>query len=238
MNLLFVSSGTEFKCATCPVMGCMLHLEIQHGKDGMRDALHSHTFGMTAGCPLHLLEGSAGISSTGCGLRGDAWFGSMKTAMEIGICGSEAVLQVKTNSRLYPKQFIEDALADAPRVISIVLAGIAPDKQRLIAVSYHYSHKTTLFFVMTAGAGSTKPGCPYIMKYTDGYGNLCTWEVKCPEVISDFFECSNTIDWQNQSRQFDLGLDKSWVTKDCFFQLTTMLLGINMIDTWKLAQDY
>ena len=117
----------------------------------------------------------------------------MKTAMEIEIHGNEAVVQVKTNSGLYPKQFIEDALADAPRGISIVLAGVAPSKQRMIAVSYHYSHKTTLFFVMTAGAGSKKPGHPYIMKYTDRYGNLCTQEVECPELISDFFECSNTI---------------------------------------------
>jgi len=65
--------------------------------------------------------------------------------MENGIHGNEAVVQVKTNSGLYPKQFIEDALADAPRGICIVLAGVAPRKQKMIAVSYHYSHKTTLF---------------------------------------------------------------------------------------------
>jgi len=150
----------------------------------------------------------------------------MKTAMEIGIHSNDEILQVKTNSRLYPKQFIEDALA-----------GIAPNEQKLIAVSYHYSCKTTLFFVMTVGIGSTKPGHPYIMTYTDGYGNLCTQEVECPEVTTDFFECSNTIDQHNQSRQFGLRLEKSWVTKDCFFCLTTMLLGINMIDAWKLT-DY
>ena len=86
-------------------MGCMLHLEIQCGKDGMKDAQHNHTLGATAGCSL---EGSAGVDSTGHGLRGDAWFGSMKTAIEIGICSSnEAVLQVKTKSGLHPKQFIE-----------------------------------------------------------------------------------------------------------------------------------
>ena len=136
-NLPFVSPGTEFKCATCPVMGCMLHLEIQCGKDGMKDAQHNHTLGATAGCSL---EGSAGVDSTGHGLRGDAWFSSVKTAMEIGIYGNEAVVEVEANSWLYPKQFIEDALADAPWGISIVLAGIAPNEQRLIAVSYCCSH--------------------------------------------------------------------------------------------------
>ena len=122
MQLPFISPCTKFKCATCPVTGCVLHLEIQCGKDGMKDAQHNHTLGVTTGCSLCLLEGSTGVGSTGHGLRGDAWFSSMKTAMEIGICGNEAVVQVKTNSRLYPKQFIEDALA------CIVLAGIAPNK--------------------------------------------------------------------------------------------------------------
>ena len=107
MNLPFISPGTKYKCATCPVMDCKLHLEIQCGKDGMKDPQHNLTLGVTTGCSLHLLEGSAGVGSTGHGLRGDAWFGSMKTATEIGIHGNEAVVQVKTNSGLYPKQFID-----------------------------------------------------------------------------------------------------------------------------------
>ena len=215
----------------------MLHLEIQRGKDGMRGARHNGSLGATAGCTLRLLEGAAGIASTGHGIKGDAWFGSVRTAMEIGVRGNEAVLQVKTNSGLYPKKFIEDALTDAPGGVSIVLAGTAPNEQKLIAIGYRYSRKTTLFFVMTAGAGSTKPGRPYIMKYTDGYGNLCSREVERPAVLSDFFEHSNTIDRHNQSRQYDLALEKSWVTKDCFFRLSTTLIGIHVTDAWKLA-DY
>jgi hypothetical protein len=39
---------------------------------------------------------------------------------------------------------------------------------------------------MTQHAGSTKAGAPYIMKYTDDFGNLFSREVECPAVISHF----------------------------------------------------
>jgi hypothetical protein len=74
---------------------------------------------------------------------------------------------------------------------------------------------------MTAHAGSTKSGNPYIMKYTDDFGNFCSREVECLAVISHFLGDSNTIDSHNQARQANLALEKKWLTKDPWFQLTT-----------------
>jgi hypothetical protein len=54
---------------------------------------------------------------------------------------------------------------------------------------------------MTHKAGRTTPGTPYIMRYTDGFGNLCTRDVERPDVVSSFFQDSNVIDSHNQSRQ-------------------------------------
>jgi hypothetical protein len=56
----------------------------------------------------------------------------------------------------------------------------------LIAVGYHYSHKTILFFVLTKNAGGTTEGDPYEMKFTDSYGNIVTCYMDHPEVISKF----------------------------------------------------
>ena len=47
----------------------------------------------------------------------------------------------------------------------------------------------------------------------------------------------NAIDHHNQSHQSDLGLEKQWVTKDCYFPLVTTLLGMQAVDCWKMA-DY
>jgi len=75
------------------------------------------------------------------------------------------------------------------------------------------------------------------MKYTDPHGNVYTRLVECPKVLSEFFADSNKIDAHNQARQFELGLEKSWVTQDPFFRLATTLLGISVVDAWKLG-DY
>ena len=81
-------------------------------------------------------------------------------------------------------------------------------------------------------------GNPYIMKYTDDFGNLCTQEVEHPEVLSDFFEMTNTVDHHNQTQQSDLALKKAWIIKDCYFQLASTIIGINILDCWKLADHH
>ena len=41
------------------------------------------------------------------------------------------------------------------------------------------------------------------------------------------------MDLHNQARQFDLGLEKKWVTHNGYFRLYTTLLGMTVTDTWK-----
>ena len=48
--------GTEFKCSACCQTGCMLHLELQRGKNGMQTSRHNRELGATAGCTLRLAE--------------------------------------------------------------------------------------------------------------------------------------------------------------------------------------
>lgn len=97
-------------------------------------------------------------------IKGDAWFGSVKVAAALGQKGMRAVLQVKNNKALYPKEDIEKALENAPGGVHIVLKGNAPNGVELIAIGYWHSTKTTLFFVATAYAGSMRPGKEYVMK--------------------------------------------------------------------------
>jgi hypothetical protein len=105
----------------------------------------------------------------------------------------------------------------------------------LVAMGYRYSRKTILFFVLTRNAGSSQLGEPYHMKYTDAFGNMCTHYVDRPQVISNFFAASNTIDTHNQLRQDCLKLEKKWITQDPFFRLGTTLVGINVTDAFLLS---
>ena len=104
-------------------------------------------------------------------IKGDSWFGLVRAATALAQHGIEGVLQVKTGHSLYPKEFITETLKGMPGGIHVVLKG-NHDGIDLVAIGYRYSSKKTLFFIMTENAGSTKPGEPYQMKFTDIHGNI------------------------------------------------------------------
>jgi len=227
--------GTEFKCVADPDSGCLLALEIQRGKDGMRTQEFNAEIGNTGGCSLRLMNKINGNGER-CvlGVKGDAWFGSIKNCANLKMKGYESILQVKQNEAFYPKQIINEALNDAPGGVHVVLSG-QYNGTNLICTGYRYSRKTILYFVMSENAGSTMPGSPYEMKYTDRYGNLCARNVERPDFISNFFRDSNCIDSHNHVRQYELALEKKWHTKDPFFRLVTSLIGMTVADAWKIS---
>jgi hypothetical protein len=67
---------------------------------------------------------------------------------------------------IYYKDFIEEALKDAPGGVHILLEGTTQDEIQLVALGYRYSQKAVLHFVLTKMTGNFKPGIPYQMKYT------------------------------------------------------------------------
>ena len=140
--------GTEFKSTGCCITGVMRCLEIQRGKKGMSAQKYNETFGATVGCSLLLTEQTISPENAASthGLRGDAWFGSVKAASQMAVRGHQCCFQVKGYSALYPKEYIEDALKDAPGGVFIALQGNAPNEQTLVAMGYRYSRKSTLFF--------------------------------------------------------------------------------------------
>lgn len=105
-------------------------------------------------------------------VKGDSWFGSVKAAAHIAGKGMHCIMQVKTSHSLFPKTYIEEALDGTPGGVHIVLRGKHPNGKTLVALGYRYSSKKTLFFIMTDRAGSTLPGTPYEMKFTDEFGNV------------------------------------------------------------------
>jgi hypothetical protein len=96
----------------CPITGIIRHLEIQRGKEGMKNAQFNSEVGATSGCTLRLLLNSIAEEDNGlkhC-IQGDTWFGSVCTANEVGLHGHKGIFQVKQYHSLFPKEFIENAL--------------------------------------------------------------------------------------------------------------------------------
>ena len=59
-----------------------------------------------------------------------------------------------------------------------------------------------------------------------------------PSVLSSFFRDSNCVDQHNHVRQHELGLEKKWVTHNCWFRLTTSKIGLDVTDTWQLMRHH
>ena len=205
----------------------------------MKTQQYQREMGATAACTIRLGEGTNQNNETSTVLMGDAWFGSVRAANEASKRDMNAILQIKSNHGLFPKDFIEEALKDAPGGSHIVLETKHPDgDNELVAIGYRYNSKVTLCFVITKNAGSTGKGTPYEMKFTDSHGNIHVRLVDRPSVISEFFEVSNAVDKHNQARQHELALEKKWDTRDPYFRLVTTLVGINVVDTWKLSMHH
>ena len=139
---------------------------------------------------------------------------------------------MKTAHKCSPKLEIEDVMKEWPSGTYTVFECRLPNEIGLVAIGYKYNSKKVLCFVATKGAGSTKPGKSYKARFADSFNNVRTRAVLRPQIISNYFETSNVIDVANQARQNLLGLERLWLTNNCWFRAITLLLGFIATDTW------
>ena len=74
----------------------------------------------------------------------------------------------------------------------------------LLAIGYKYNSATTLCFVATENAGSTRPGSHYKAKYTDKFNNVQARLVDRPAVVSIYFDYCGAINQHNYFSQLQL----------------------------------
>lgn len=157
--------GTEFKSVACGVTGCMLHIEIQKGKDAMRIAEHSNAYGVTSACSLRLLNATVQSGQLPLNHRqelflADSWFAGIQTAELVADAGHSFIGPVKTNSGGFPKKELEIIMKEWPAGSSICLEAENRfgTKLGLTALGYKYRKKSSVHFIMTNDAGHTSPG--------------------------------------------------------------------------------
>ena len=169
---------------------------------------------------------------------GDSWFGSVKCCANIVKRGGHAILQIKTNHSRSPKLYLEELMKDWPGGTWVVMEGVTEKEDvALVCIGYKYNKKKVLTFVCSKGAGSTEAGKPYEAKFPDRFGNVCVRHVGRPCVINTFFSYCSIIDNWNQMRQFELALEKKWVTQDGYFRLYTTFLGFDMAEVYKVMPN-
>ena len=168
---------------------------------------------------------------------GDAWFGSVMTAISVAKKGFHFVGQIKTYHSRYPKDFIEDKMKDWPGGSFLTLEATV-DSVPLLAIGYKYNRRKVLFFVATRGSGTFEDGVPYEQKFPDLYGNVMVRRVPRPKILSNYFERSNVIDSHNQLRQNELALEQFILTNNCWFRLFTTLVGMTITDAYRAHKHH
>lgn len=157
----------------------------------------------------------------------------MQTVELLNNHGFSFVGPVKTAKKNFPKLFLEETMKNWSGGMSLVMEGRTASGVEVLAIGYKYNSTKVLCFVATKDAGSTLEGIPYNARYKDGYGNGAARKVPRPDIISRYFAASNVVDKHNQARQFELALEKHWVTTNCWFRIVTSIIGITVTDAWK-----
>lgn len=240
--------GTEFKSCACGVLGMMLALELQRGKDDNTCSkfLREMNNKKAAACTLRLAEESSqrDLPANDDSLNphhtedihiADSWFGSVRTLKGFRKFIShktKGIMNIKQCSSCYPKKFIEATMQSWPAGSHIVLSAEVDDV-KMFAIGYKYCSKKTMCFLMNDGSASTEGGEPYRAKWNDENGNNMVKLVPRPEACSTYFHFSNVIDVLNSLRQKELRLEKHWVTQDGYFRIITTIFGICVVDAWK-----
>jgi len=164
---------------------------------------------------------------------GDAWFGSVMSAVEVMVrLGVYTTFVVKSNNKhFFPMEAIHAVLrtrhGTRPAGHWVVMkATIANVK--VIAIAFVWSQKGVSYFISTCGSTKVHP-IKYESKFEDEWGNAEIRLINRPLICHFLYEYL-LIDEHNKQRQAILALEKRWKTKDCWFRLICTLLGMSTVD--------
>ena len=82
----------------------------------------------------------------------------------------------------------------------------------LLDIGYKYNYRKILGLIATERYESNEPGDPYLSSFPDIYSNVSVHPVVHTHLLGRYFNACNAIDNHNSMRQYDIALDKYWVT--------------------------
>ena len=161
----------------------------------MNHSKYQQEIGSTAACTNIMMEATKGIcqnsikGGTKYCLLFDSRFVSKKAAEASLEVGAEFIGMVKTNTKGFYKETIENLTKDWPGCYYLVLSinPMVPGDRPLIPIRYKYNVQKVIYFILTDNTGITKTGIPYFSKYPDQFTNFAIHPVACPLVMSIFF---------------------------------------------------
>ena len=195
--------------------------------------------------PAHTAEVLRQVKNSGLKrggwVGGDAWFGSIQTAVNTKLVhGVHSTFVIKNNSTLFPMNPLKAVLkarygSNATGkwvVFQSTISGV-----KLIAIAYAWSAKGTSFFISTMG--NTNPSKTlYRLQFEDDFGGTSFKDIPRPEIADFVYDFLPIIDEHNRQRQRLLNLEYQWPTKDCWTRLGVSLIGFSVVNLYRLYRNH
>ena len=238
---------TMFRNGMCCLSGIfayqdvVMNPEMQASKEFFKDDSHlpdgsiipSHTAEV-----LRQIKG-ADLRKDCSWLGGDAWFGSVCSAVEAQVrFGSRTTFIIKNNTHLFPMQALHAVLraryGDRPAGHWVVFHATISNV-KLMAVVYGWSQRGLSYFISTAGSTELLDE-KYISSFEDNFGNMVYREINRPKFAHFLYDNLPLIDEANKQRQSVLNLENCWSPKDCWFKLLITLTAMSVVDMHRWHQ--
>lgn len=217
--------GAELKTTGDALSGVLLFVEIQEGKEAHAKQEFYKEFGHTTATTLRMNKAWAGSKRV---VYGDSWFAGVKTAVQMLERGLHFMGDVKTNTKGYPVEALEEATGEERGAWAVFETTVTlgnGDERKLFAISHRRGSEVHKFI---STCGTTLPGNAHVGTFDDEEeeGVPHVLERKCPKVLNDCTLAQPVIDRHNRYRQFILALEKRILTNSFSLRFGTTMHGI------------
>jgi hypothetical protein len=185
---------------------------------------------------LRQVEGAADVVS-GRWVGGDAWFGSVMTAVEVKKrMEVDSAWIIKGNHSFYPMASLHAVLKGrfgnkcAGHWVSMtsVICGV-----KLLVLAYAWSQKGVSYLFSTCGS-THHSSVMYESNFEDEFRNVSSKFLPRLQISHFLYEYLPLIDEHNKQRQLVLGLEWKWPTQCCWTRLIVTLTGMCVVDMHRL----
>jgi len=244
--------GAEFKNVCDGDTGIMMRLELQKGKDIMKDKPYVHEYGAGTAVMMRLLRPWGGTGRTAIG---DSAFGSVKTLQALhSELGFFSILVIKTAHKQFPKQHLAQVAAERALAADFVRGEWTTMTSSYTTGAAHATSQHTMFatawmdkrtkYVLSNRSTGNRAATDSVRSrhkigIVDGARTTVKYEktVQRPEVVQDLYKCFSRIDVHDHFRQGSLNFEEGWKTKCWWHRLFSSMLGMTVVDAF-LAQRY
>ena len=167
----------------------------------------------------------------------DSLFSSNKSVESVTEVDADLIGMVKKNTKVFFKDTIENITKDWTGGYHLMLRikPMLPGGRALMVIFYNYNAQKVIYVIVIYIKGSTQTGLLYLSMFPDQFSNVEIFPVARTLIMYMLFGSINEVDYHKNSRQYDLKLEKFWVTQCGPLHLfTAVSMGMAITNLWKL----